>query len=408
MIFRLFFILIFVPVIAWSQKVAAPKKSYDDKKIETTLSDEEKKSIRESYLKSKDDVELAVKLLRLDLAPYLTTLNRDILTYNYRRVSELGFDVKTNQSSDTLEAVKYAQKWAGAAKSHIKNESGMLGWGLYSARDPLSSVEYAINQLDPNDKSFGLVTVKYPKNSRMLDLRRYGALFEVSKEAYNILKKMCPSLTTSNVSFSPDHVLLEKTTFTLEKACQEIYTKTLESLGIDGLIYDYVATLSGYCDSSSYNGSAFVAFNLSLNDQNIDFFTKLDDSNLKLAEEIQAEPDPKKRDELIKKFPLGEKTFRDYEKMSVDISSSRHTTFMSKYSPKDRLEAFTPKDPELVKIYKEDLKEHNFGCSKKYEERDKPTYKPEQVWDVLLEDTVKLNLNKAINNSLDKCLEETP
>ena len=66
---------------------------------------------------------------------------------------------------------------------------------------------------------------------------------------------------------------------------------------------------------------------------------------------------------------------------------------------------FIPTDSKLNKKYKAELKEHSFGCSKKYEEQDKPTYKPEQVWDILLEDTVKLNLNKALTESLDKCLE---
>lgn len=93
---------------------------FDDSKIESTLSEDQKKELKKNYLKdTKSDHELAVKLMRLDFAPYIKKLNRDIVTYNYRMPNE--FSSKDNSAldmkSDSQDAIEYASKWAKAAKN---------------------------------------------------------------------------------------------------------------------------------------------------------------------------------------------------------------------------------------------------------------------------------------------------
>lgn len=386
-------------------KTVTPVKvvKLDDEKVSKTLSEADKNLIRKKFLTAKDDKELAIKMLRLDLAPYIKTMNRDIITYNYRRVSELKFN-PLNSSSDTPEALKYAKEWGDAAKKHLPEETGVVGWGLYTAQDPFASARYA-REYSSVDNKFSLTSVKYPKNSKMLDLRSEGEEREsegsipLSKETFDQIKKICSGI--QNVQIIKKVYYLKKTDLVSSAACHEIYIKTLDSLGIGGIIYQWASFRPTHiCDSTNANRAAFVAFNLPLVDENINFYSNVDSVNEKKAQEIQMEVDITKKNKLIGSYPLGSKTFKDYKKIATILQ------FRSGLTTKG-LEAFSTSDPgEVLKIKKE-YQEESFGCSLKYEKDDAPTYKPDQVWDVMLADGyLNLDLGKAINNALSTCIED--
>lgn len=388
-------------------KVVKPIKvvKLDDEKVSKTLSEADKKLVREKFLTAKDDKELAIKMLRLDLAPYIKTMNRDIVTYNYRRVSELKFN-PLNSSSDTPEALKYAKEWGEAAKKHLPKESGVVGWGLYTAQDPFASSSYGLDYDGKN--KFSLTTVKYPKNTKMLDLRSDNNLYRysegslpLSKETIKLLGKLCSDMTGSQQEVHGVFYVSKKTIIQ-HPVCHEIYVKTLDSLGIGGIIYKWASLRPSVCDAKNLNDAAFVAFNLPLVDENINFYSNVDQSNVMKVQEVQSEKDPIKRNKLIESFPLGSKTFKDYQKMATILQ------FRPSHEVK-ALETFAAQTPEAVDKIKNEYKEESFGCSLKYEKDDAPTNKPDQIWDVMLADGyLNLDLGKAINNALSTCTEETP
>ena len=381
----------------------------DDQKIAAKLSTSDKNNIRKKYLATKDDKELAIKMLRLDLAPYIKTMNRDIVTYNYRKTSELKFK-PLNSASDTPEALKYAREWSEAAKKHLPLETGVVGWGLYSAQDPFASATYAIDE----DSTFSLTTIKYPKNTKMLDLRSDRAEIDridegslpLSKQTLSLLNKLCKGdYKITGQKTKTGTIYVNKVDLIPHKTCHEIYVKALESLNIGGLIYRWSSVQPGsVCDSENINNAAFVAFNLPIEDQTIDFFSNVDDVKSKEALMIQSEKDPAQRKKLIEAYSLGSKTFRDYQKTSTILQFRTITNRAAK-----ELIPFAAQDPETVQRFKNEYKEESFGCSKKYQADDAPTYKPDQVFDVLLADGyLELNLGKQLNNLLSTCVEETP
>lgn len=381
----------------------------DEQKIAAKLSTSDKNNLRKKYLATKDDKELAIKMLRLDLAPYIKTMNRDIVTYNYRKISELKFK-PLNSASDTPEALKYAKEWSEAAKKHLPLETGVVGWGLYSAQDPFASSTYALD----GGSTFSLTTVKYPKNAKMLDLRSdnvgvdrisQGSL-PLSNETLSLLNKLCKGgYKTTGQKTKNGVTYINKIDLIQHQTCHEIYVKALESLNISGLIYAWASSQPAFvCDTENINNAAFVSFNLPIEDQSIDFFSNVDDVKSKEALTIQSEKDLAKRKKLIEAFSLGPKTFLDYQKASTVLQFGTIKNRASK-----ELNPFAAQDPEMVQRFKNEYKEESFGCSKKYQADDAPTYKPDQVFDVLLADGyLELNLGKQLNNLLSTCVEETP
>lgn len=364
---------------------------FNDSKVETKLSDVQKDELKKSYLKDvKSDHELAVKLMRLDLAPYIMKLNRDIVTYNYRhqnffsnkKLSEL------DKTSDSQDAIDYAKTWAVAAKQHIPDESGLYGWGLYSARDPYSSIGYSYGS------DIRLTTVKYPKDGSMLDLRRFGSEIPISSETRKVFQKICPPFYGSKTSVDKSYLIRDKN-------CHKIYIEVMESFNIQGVIYGFSHVPTNLCDTKTTDSSAFVAFNLKIEKDSIDFLATLPEEIQKEAQNIQMISDSKEREEKIKKFSLGEKTFRDFERLSSYIQQGFPEI---SFENGQAFKPFYSNDPEVQKKHRETYQEETFACSKKYDEADKITYRPEQVWDVLLEDSKIIEtLSTELKSLLEDC-----
>jgi hypothetical protein len=378
----------------------------DGAKVEAKLNEQQKEKIKETYLKGSGDLDLAVKLFRLDLAPYIKTLDRDIVTYNYRTTKEFSEKPFTDEGIDSPAAVAYANKWGVAAKQRLPNESGLFGWGLYTARDPQSSEGYGVDlenftnieDINNGNASFNMVTVKFEKGDKLLDLRKLTFFLpSLSKETIEAIHKVCPSFT---VRYSGTPV--PKKYFVQDPKCHEVYIKALDSFNIQAVIYEWNSASSSLCPDN-VGGSAFVVINQKLDAKSLDYYTRLPDSALKEAKQIQSEKDPKKREAAQRKFSLGYDTFKAYEKMAAirnkfNVGPGSGSFTKGAYMP------FLSPDPKANLAYEKEFADHNFDCTKDHD--DKPTYRPEQVWDVLLEDTkIIQTLDKGLKAIINNCQE---
>jgi hypothetical protein len=391
-------------LLAFSNSVFA---QIDGAKVETSLSEQQKSDLRRSYLGSSADKELALKLLRLDFAPYIKKLDRDIETYNYRKPSEFSSTPVTDLTSDSPSAVSYANQWAVAATEHKPNETGFYGWGLYTARDPNASASYGRENYSSNE--FNLVTVTYPKGATALDVRKFRTNVPISQETLSVLGRLCPSLTdhfkTLKNYYGSDYLeymkSIDKKELTKDPACNEIYVDALKSFNTDLVIYAWNSNSSNLCESSARTGAAFVAIGQNLDASNLDYFTKLPQNVLDEAKAIQQETNTRKRQQLIDQFSLGKKTFLDYEKMAAKMEAfGKNDFFDSAFAP------FLNPDPKFNKAQAEEFKDKTMECEPEHEEADKVTYNPDRVWEVMLEDSQILQtLDKGLKSLLEDCKE---
>jgi hypothetical protein len=382
----------------------------DDKKQEILLSAKDEDELRDQYIKNSSSEEAAaIKMLTLDLAPFVKTLDRDIVTFNYRDKTTLKISNDEIPSTETKKGIEYAKGWGGAVKTHLPDEGGMVGWGLYSSGNISSSSSYANRFTD-----FSLVTVKYPKSGKMLDIRKIGSAIPMSPTTANYLAKICPYLSsriwTKNIVGKSPSALFDKTDLTRNKKCHDIFVAVLEKLDISGLIYKWDGDKSSNCDYS--NKAAFVAVNLKLNEESIDTFTNLD-INSTLPKKI-------KNSRKFKRLPASDQSnlingnfkgrvgfgkikgfskedFRKYQKHGLNISGFNYHPFSKSFK------AFSSSAPEKKKLLAE-IRKESFGCDEKYKEADAPHYEPNQSLKYIINEGFSdLSLSDDLQNKLNGC-----
>jgi len=260
----------------------------------------------------------------------------------------LAVDIGGGTPTDSPRALIYANKWKEAALKKNKNEDGKLGFGLYSAINPSDS--FSFGSKSPADRTihnadFVLVTVKYPKGGRVLDLRATCLdRIPISKVAYNMLKDKCGL----GNALEGDLLCVDKKFLTENPFCASVYEKAISKLNLDGMIYSwnpFFKMLAPQIPCDNYKGlnPAFVALNLNLSKDNVEVFTKQNFSKLS--------PEDLKKYNYVTKF-LGDTTF---------------TNDKSWDDARDKVNP-APTSEELTRFKKE-----NFGCSKEYDKEDSPT-----------------------------------
>jgi hypothetical protein len=267
----------------------------------------------------------------------------------------------------------------------------MYGWGLYTARDPQASAGYGQSDRD-GKMAFNMVTVRFEKGDKFLDLRNLITQLPISDATAEAIRQVCP-----NFYHLPNQKEISKDYFGTDSKCHEIYVRALESFNIQAVIYQWSGSQSSLCPDYS-QGGAFVIINQKLDAKSLDYFTRLPDKVLKEAETIQQENDPKKREAAQKKFSLGYATFKAYEKMAAARSK-----FSDMYS--DAFKPFLSPDPKVNEAYEKQFSNETFDCTKAHD--DTVTYKEDQVWDVMLEDTKLIQtLDKGLKTLLNSCQEQ--
>lgn len=379
----LFFLLVSTTI--WSQTDNPVKKV-------ATLN-----AIREKYAEAgPDDINTAIKLLKLDLAPFVKTLDRDITTFNYRDSDVLKFAPDEKRNKDNPKAIAYAHEWGDAAKKHLPKETGMVGWGLYTSNNPSSSESYG--GYDPS-----LVTLKYKKGSKMLDVRKADeSNIPISLKTAEYLGKLCNTsfLSWGTTIEGTDYTRVNKRALIQNPKCHQVYVKAMEGLGVTGIIYDWGAAHSKFCDGK-INGAAFVSFGSEFSDATIDLYSKLPKDTQLILDEIDKEKKEKKKEKLKKELKITPKELMAYEKLAVALDGYNMYGQM-----RNNFRSFEP-DSKQKQAYIDEWKKELFGCDKKYEEQDSAHYNADQVWEVLLKDgLMNLDFGKDLNQSIRECVGE--
>lgn len=326
-----------------------------------------KNTLKSSSSLNKDEITLGIELLSLDYAPFITSLNRKIKTYNFRDQSflELNEGEINSMAWNSPKGVKYANEWSEAIKNNTLPHTGMLGWGFYTANNTQTSAHFSNSE----DK-FALVTLDYPKDAVLLDTRALAldGMLPLSNETFEYLSKLCKidpkELKTSKIA---GYSTISKVVLTKSDKCNQIFIKTLDQFKIDAIAYHWAGAKSSICDSSTVDPTAFINVNGKINRDTTKLYINptddLFDESLQITE---GEKKPKN-------FSIGEEAFMAYSKLAVNFSSYDIHPF------KDDLGGFFPKDQKLKKKFENEIKSESFGCSKTNEKSDAPTYRPEQA-----------------------------
>jgi hypothetical protein len=357
-------------------------------KLATNLTDQEKQKLREAYVAEEQSSQerTAARMLMMDLAPFVLKTDRDVTTYNYRTKSEVGLKPDEYQNHDSDQVLKSSLEWASAVKKQLSYQTGMFGWGLYTARDSITSEEYG----EAPDR-FVLTTLNYPKGSRMLDLRvsqanaPYEVSIPVSKTTSNFLKKICGNVFYPETSQIIDGQLYDyygKRKFSVDPKCQNILNAAFDELNISGVIYtwDNDGASFDFCTNEKKDSKdvAFVAVNVPITKTSTEFIMKpssykVDASSSKVYRKLALMKSHKKKNRIYGSL--------DYD---FKLSGSKSS-------------------PATDKALLSELQEETFGCDSKHAEADKPHYDPNQVYEVLAKDVLH-HLDKKVELKVRDCL----
>lgn len=367
------------------------------------LTEEQMSQIRREALNihAGDDIEAAKLSLKLDFAPLIRSYSRDLYTYNYRDKKFLNLEADELVGVDSTNAIDYAEEWQQAIFNHTPQESGMLGWGLYTAMDPLSTRRYG-------DSDFALVRVKIPGRTRILDLRGISLkddssfnehYFRISSTSREMLRRICGdnalhtsgTLTIDGVTYFS----VAKSSLTENETCNQIFADVLKELNITAIQYQYGGILARNCDAGMQEdsveelrytyggtGTAFVMVTNKTSDENIDLFT----SGSELSGQSFNQKEAQDFNDLV-------------GLLESEYSDSPASRFHDAYGTKDEF-------LEALKLIKNEsdvtlndqfdstsfIRKHHFGCGKEYEEEDKPQYNPENSIRIAIEELLDSNL----------------
>lgn len=342
---------------------------------------------------NKSEIDLAVELLTLDYAPFITQLNRKIKAYNFREQSYLDLDEDEINSMawNSKKGVSYANDWSGAIKNNKLPHTGMLGWGFYTANNPTTSAHFS-----NSDDKFALVTMDYPKGAVLFDTRALAleGLLPITPETFKYLSGLC-QLDAKDLKPSkiPGISTISKVALTKSEKCNQIFIKTLDHLKVDAIAYDWAGAKSSLCDSSKIDATAFINVNGKINSDTTKLYINPNDA---LFEESLSISEGEKK---AKDFSLGEEVFMAYSKLSVNFESYDIHPF------KDDIGGFHPKEAKIKNKFKEEIKSETFGCSKIYEKNDAPTYKPEQALKISLKKKMLNTDPNTVFGNLNKCAQ---
>lgn len=320
-----------------------------------------------------DAATTAVQMLKIDLAPYIKTLDRDIETYNYRTRQEASLPETGFIPKDLPEGITSAQTWAAATKKYNPKERGNLGWGFYTSSDPIATKNYG-----ESAEEFVLTTLVYKAGSKLLDIRKYSYeiapelpnpnLLPISENTRKYLHTICdfkPIKDAGDDEMKEEHVTRDR--LVQDPKCHSLYNKALDELEIDGILYAYVHNGLKFCDSQKpgpfrpNRASAFVAINVEMTDETVDVFTNTSDLLKMNKKMVTAHLPFYIKLSVLEQF-RGPSVYRD------EIREENTTDFF-------KLESVIAQNKKNDVIA--ELKEKIFGCDEKYEKSDSPHYDPD-------------------------------
>jgi hypothetical protein len=333
---------------------------------------------QENYSEDKNIEENLIFEMQMSLAPFTQELSREIDVYNYRKRRESKVSA-TPTTSNSDEAIDYTRSWRDAAYKHLPNESGWVGWGLYASTAPNASRSYGGDDMS-------IFKIKIPENTRMLDLRsvkeegRGRASIPIKKDLFMELSRLCPNLKPNldrdgsihdyyitKIKGKDDeiysYVKVDKTKLTQDKACNDIFVKSLKKLNIGLISYKWAThnkykniDKRGLCNNQDKDNlnTAFVILNTKLDNHTVDYFVS-DDKNLNEEARVKYE-------KLVSTYETFEHTHLGHKPLGVNWSSVSPSIYT-----KDRKSKLTEAGSEEAKM-QEKIRTRTFGCGDEFKE----------------------------------------
>jgi hypothetical protein len=171
---------------------------------------------------------------------FIIKTDREITTYNYRDrklVKGNGINLKRSGAINLHSkiAIDYANEWMDAIRKFLPDESGMLGWGLYTANNPVESKEYG-------GSDWAMVAVDLPAGSNILDIRSMpSAYFPVTRRAWELYTNNCGRPQNYKHPIANDKVYAAISKGSLSKCAigHKAFIKALKVLDINAISYDW-------------------------------------------------------------------------------------------------------------------------------------------------------------------------
>lgn len=358
----------------------------------------EQKEVDKLIAKKSKQIDEIAELLAIDLAPFVMTTQRDITTFNYRKKSLVGLpDLNKDYPVDSKEGLNYAKEWTDTVKKFVPNETGFLGWGFYTSNNPTASTDYAQSEKG----EFALVRQKFPKGSKILDIRHTGELnlFPISNSTLKKAKSVCDFIGMSGMGKenTPDgYGRFQKNAIGKDPVCKEVFVRALERLNVAGFVYPWREDDSSLCDSGANSNAAFVAFNPKLDSSTIELIVDPSEKLKQEALEISKKPSN------AKKFSLGEKTYQAYAKTALHMTTYEENAFLKSMTN------FIPQDKKVQEKMLNEIREETFGCSKKHPEDNQLTFNPKNALVMALKKDPNKMVKEVNKSFISECEPKAP
>jgi hypothetical protein len=171
---------------------------------------------------------------------FIIKTNRNVTTYNYRArklVKGNGLTIKSTGKINTHSkiAIDYANEWMDAIRNFLPNETGMLGWGLYTASNPVESKKYG-------GSNWAMVAIDLPEGSNFLDIRSVPkGYIPVTRRAWEIQTAKCgrPAKYKYPIPSDKIYAAIHKNYLTKCRIGHQAFTKALKALEINAIVYDW-------------------------------------------------------------------------------------------------------------------------------------------------------------------------
>lgn len=210
---------------------------------------------------------------------YLIKTNRKITTYNYRKRNLVsGNTLKLNRRGKanihSKIAIDYSNEWMDAIWNFNPDEKGMLGWGLYTASNPLHSKSYG-------GANWAMIAIDLPKHSNILDIRSIDrGYIPLTKKAWSLFVNKCgvPVNYFKNKDNSQIHMAVHKVNYTSCELAHQAFTKALKTLKINAIAYTWISNRlhinserPNVCDTKASHAT-FVIVQTPLNSSTVRLF----------------------------------------------------------------------------------------------------------------------------------------
>ncbi len=201
--------------------------------------------------------EMAVELIKSDLLVFTKTLSREIRTYHWNNLQDVQktLEERINPENITLKdpkIISFANKWSeGFWLNQYTN--GDMGWGLYTATTPTSSIEWrCADWLSGREcENWILLEISFPEQTRFLDIRfGHNQGFKFSKKTITFLKSEFGCTMAADKYIKKDGVDY----FTFRKSvisaspCFKHISQAIKDLKIAFVVYGWFNETAFGCD----------------------------------------------------------------------------------------------------------------------------------------------------------------